>query len=80
MKGISLLSLFDDLGIKNSFSRPWVSSDNPFIESSFGIMKTSVKYPGKFENIHEARLWMADFVNWYNNYHRNSGNQYFTPA
>lgn len=80
MKGISLLSFFYDLGIKNSFSRPRVSNDNPFIESFFGTMKTSVKYPGKFENIHEARIWMADFVNWYNNCHRHSGNQYFTPS
>ena len=80
MKGISLLSLFYDLGIKNSFSRPRVSNDNPFIESFFGTMKTSVKYPGKFDSIHDARIWMADFVYWYNNHHRHSGNQYFTPS
>jgi transposase InsO family protein len=42
MKGISLLSLFYDLGIKNSFSRPRVSNDNPFIESFFGTMKTAL--------------------------------------
>jgi len=42
MKGVSLLALFDDLGCKNSFSRPRVSNDNPFIESFFGTMKCSI--------------------------------------
>jgi len=79
MKGISLLSMLYDLGCKNSFSRPRVSNDNPFIESFFGTMKCSVKYPGRFKNITEARIWMADFVDWYNTNHRHSGIYYFTP-
>lgn len=79
MKGISLLAMLYDLGCKNSFSRPRVSNDNPFIESFFGTMKTSVKYPGRFEDISEARKWLSDFVNWYNTSHRHSGIQFFTP-
>jgi transposase InsO family protein len=79
MKGISLLSLLYDLGCKNSFSRPRVSNDNPFVESFFGTMKCSVKYPGRFADIIESRRWMADFVDWYNTSHRHSGIYFFTP-
>lgn len=80
MKALNLLALFYDLGIKNSFSRPRVSNDNPFIESFFGTMKSRINYPGHFEDIQEALSWMADFVNWYNNQHKHSGINYFTPA
>lgn len=79
MKGISLLALLYDLGCSNSFSRPRVSNDNPFIESFFGTLKTSVKYPGKFESIDQAREWMASFIDWYHTQHRHSGIQFFTP-
>lgn len=79
MKGMSLLASLYDLGCKNSFSRPRVSNDNPFIESFFGTMKCSVKYPGRFKDIEDARIWMADFVNWYNTEHKHSGINYFTP-
>lgn len=79
MKGMSLLALLFDLGCKNSFSRPRVSNDNPFIESFFGTMKTSVKYPGRFKSMEQAREWMAMFIDWYHTKHRHSGIQYFTP-
>jgi putative transposase len=79
MKGISLLSLLYYLKCKNSFSRPRVSNDNPYIESFFGTMKCSVKYPGRFAGISEARTWMAEFVDWYNTAHRHSGINFFTP-
>ncbi|RKX72743.1 MAG: hypothetical protein DRP60_13260, partial [Spirochaetes bacterium] len=39
MKCLSLMALFNDLGICNSYSRPRVSNDNPFIESWFKTMK-----------------------------------------
>jgi putative transposase len=79
MKGISLLSLLYDLGCKNSFSRPRVSNDNPYGESFFGTMKGSVKYPGRFADITETRVWMAEFIDWYNIAHRHSGINFFTP-
>jgi len=79
MKGISLLSLLYDLGCKNSFSRPRVSNDNPYVESFFGTMKGSVKYPGRFAGITETRVWMAEFIDWYNIAHRHSGINFFTP-
>lgn len=79
MKGVSLLAMLYDRGCKNSFSRPRVSNDNPFIESFFATVKGSVKYPGRFRDLEHAREWMADFVNWYNTEHRHSGIEYFTP-
>ncbi len=79
MKGMTLLALLYVLGCKNSFSRPRVSNDNPFIESFFGTMKTSFKYPGKFESIEQEREWLASFVDWYHTKHRHSGIHYFTP-
>jgi transposase InsO family protein len=79
MKGLSLLALFYFLKISNTYSRPRVSNDNPFIESFFGTMKCSVKYPGRFDTIDEAREWMARFVAYYNTEHRHSGIAYFTP-
>ena len=79
MKGVTLLSMLYELGCKNSFSRPRVSNDNAFSESFFGRMKTSIKYPGHFKNIFEARMWMADFIHWYTTRHRHSGIEYFTP-
>lgn len=79
MKGLTLLSMLYDRGCKNSFSRPRVSNDNPFIESFFATVKGSVTYPGRFKALDQARQWLADFVDWYNTIHRHSGINYFTP-
>lgn len=79
MKGTSLMALFHKLDIVNSYSRPRVSNDNPFSESFFKTLKYSPKYPAKFNSIKEARIWMANFVDNYNNNHRHSGINYFTP-
>lgn len=80
MKGISLMALFYDLGISNSYSRPRISDDNPFIESWFKTLKTHVSYPGKFNSIYNARNWFAKFVHIYNNSHKHSGLHYITPV
>lgn len=79
MKGMSLMALFYDLGISNSYSRPRVSDDNPFIESWFKTLKTHVSYPGKFKTITDARRWFANFVDSYNGSHSHSGLYYITP-
>lgn len=79
MKGMSLMALFYDLGISNSYSRPRVSDDNPFIESWFKTLKTHVSNPGMFKTITEARTWFADFVHSYNGTHMHSGLHYITP-
>lgn len=79
MKGVSLLALFYSLGICNSYSRPRISNDNPFIESWFKTLKYGVSYPGKFSSIEEAREWFASFVAGYNNSHSHSGMHFITP-
>lgn len=79
MKGISLMTLFYDLGISNSYSRPRVSDDNPFIESWFKTLKYHVSYPGKFNSIAEAREWFSGFVHNYNTAHSHSGLNFMTP-
>ena len=79
MKGVSLLALFYKLEICNSYSRPRVSDDNPFIESWFKTMKYDVSYPGKFKTITAAREWFAEFVHNYNTAHSHSGLNYMTP-
>lgn len=80
MKGVSLLALFYSLGICNSYSRPRISNDNPFIEAWFRTLKYSVTYPGKFSSLEDARLWFADFVYSYNTTHSHSGMHFITPA
>lgn len=79
MKGLSLMALFNDLGICNSYSRPRVSNDNPFIESWFKTMKYNVSYPGKFSSVDDARSWFSNFVDFYNTSHRHSGLNFITP-
>ncbi len=80
MKGLSLLGLLYSLGVTNSFSRPRISNDNPFIESFFKTVKYSTKYPGRFDDINEAREWFAGFLHWYNKEHMHSALGYVTPA
>ena len=79
MKGMTLLALFYSLGICNSYSRPRVSNDNPFIESWFKTLKYDVTYPGKFSSIENAREWFANFVDSYNTGHSHSGLNFMTP-
>ena len=79
MKGVTLMALFYDLGICNSYSRPRVSNDNPFIESFFKTLKYGAAYPHKFPNLVVAREWFASFVNGYNSTHSHSGINFITP-
>ena len=79
MKGATMLMTLYNLGVIPSYSRPRVSNDNPFIESLFKTLKYTAGYPGKFKSMEEARMWMANFVNWYNTEHRHSAIGYVTP-
>lgn len=79
MKGGTILALFYQLGITPSFSRPRVSNDNPYIESFNSTMKRRVDYPNAFEQIGDARTWMADFIHYYNTEHMHSAIGYVTP-
>jgi len=80
MKGATLLATLQALGVAMSFSRPSVSNDNPFSESTFSTMKRRPAFPeGPFKSIEDARAWMTSFVRWYNTEHRHSGIRFVTP-
>jgi len=80
MKGATLLSTLQTLGIMPSLSRPSVSNDNPYSESLFRTLKYRPEYPEKaFENLVAARRWVQRFVNWYNGEHLHSSIKFVTP-
>ena len=81
MKGATMLATLQQLGIAASFSRPAVSNDNPYSESLFKTLKYRPDYPLKpFEDLPQARKWVADLVDWYNHEHRHSSIRVVTPS
>jgi putative transposase len=81
MKGATMLATLQRLGVVPSFSRPSVSNDNPYSESLFKTLKYRPGYPGKtFSELVDARRWVAQFADWYNNEHRHSAIRFVTPA
>ncbi len=81
MKGATMVATLQKLGVERSLSRPRVSDDNPFIESSFRTMKYRPNFPDKpFESLEAAQQWVEGFVAWYNEEHRHSGISFVTPA
>ncbi len=80
MKGATMLSTLQLLGVMPSFSRPSVSDDNPYSESLFKTLKYCPFYPeNKFTTLSAAQIWVSQFVHWYNHEHRHSGIRYVTP-
>lgn len=80
MKGATMLATMQSLGVMPSFSRPSVSNDNPYSEALFKTLKYNPSYPGKpFADITQARQWVSEFVDWYNNKHRHSALKYVSP-
>jgi putative transposase len=79
MKGATMLATLQKLGVIPSFSRPSVSNDNPYSESLFRTLKYTPAYPSKpFSSLEEARAWVHEFVQWYNEHHRHSGLKFVT--
>lgn len=79
MKGYSMLAMMQALNVTPSFSRPRVSTDNPYSESLFRTIKYRYSYPDYFCSIEEANQWMKEFAYWYNREHLHSGIDYVTP-
>ena len=80
MKGATMLSTLQRLGIMPSFSRPAVSDDDAYSESLFRTLKYGPRYPRKpFASIEAARQWTLEFANWYNREHCHSGIKFVTP-
>ena len=79
MRGSTILSTLQQLGVTPSFSRPRTSDDNPYSEALFKTLKYKINYPKFFSSLHEARSWIGDFVDWYNTEHKHSGIGMITP-
>lgn len=79
MKAGTILMTLYKLGIIPSYSRPRVSNDNAYIESFFKTLKYMRSYPKCFETMEDAKYWVADFIDWYNNRHLHSSIGYVTP-
>jgi len=80
MKGRTMLSMMQELGVMASRSRPAVSNDNPYSESLFGTLKYRPLMPVRpFVSIAQARKWAIGLVDWYNQEHRHSGIKFVTP-
>ena len=81
MKSQMLKVKMEELGIQSSFSRPRVSNDNPYSESTFRTLKYRPNWPSSgFKTLEEARDWVHEFVDWYNNKHKHSKINFVTPA
>lgn len=81
MKGATLRTTLQQLGIEPSYSRPRVSNDNAYSEALFRTCKYRPDYPSKgFATLDEARTWVGRFVAWYNEEHRHSALRFVTPA
>ena len=81
LKATTVLAMLHWLGVKPSYSRPRVSDDNAYVESLFRTAKYRPEFPDKgFSDLHQAPVWAADFVHWYNHEHRHSGIRYVSPA
>jgi putative transposase len=80
MTAHGFLDLLAELGVDPSHSRPRVSNDNAFSEAHFKTLKYQPDFPGQFRDIEHARVWCAQFFDWYNHHHQHSGLALFTPA
>jgi transposase InsO family protein len=80
MKGATMLATLQRLGVASSFSRPSVSDDNAICEAIFRTLKYRPGYPRRpFATRDAARVWVDDFVAWYNTEHLHSALRYVTP-
>jgi putative transposase len=80
MRSSPLINTLYALGVSQSFTRPKVKNDNAYSESLFRTLKYCPEYPDKsFKSLPEARLWVNDFVHWYNHIHKHSQIGFVTP-
>lgn len=79
MRAKSVALMYADLGVSKSFSRPYVSDDNPFSESQFRTLKYRPDFPDRFGCLLDSRAHCQQFFPWYNDQHRHSGIGMLTP-
>jgi transposase InsO family protein len=80
MKSIMLRAKLQELGVVSSYSRPRVSNDNPYSEALFRTVKYHPRWPSEgFASLEDTRMWVKEFVQWYNHEHRHSRIKFVTP-
>jgi putative transposase len=80
LKSQTVMQKLHELGIGSSHSRPRVSNDNAFIESMFRTLKYCPSWPSQgFESLETARIWVNEFMSWYNSDHKHSALKFVTP-
>jgi transposase InsO family protein len=79
MRSIATKVFFNNLGMKQLFSRPRTPNDNPQIESLFSTVKHVPKYPERFETISQAEKYFEEFFTWYNYEHYHTSIGMVTP-
>jgi putative transposase len=79
MKAKTFVQLLAQLGVEASYSRPYVSNDNPYSESHFKTMKYQPGFPQRFGSFEDAEAHCRAFFEWYNNDHYHSGIALMTP-
>ena len=81
MKGATMKTTMEKLGITASYSRPRVSNDNPFSEALFRTCKYRPDWPSKgFATKADAQTWVKSFAKWYNDAHLHSAIRFVTPS
>jgi transposase InsO family protein len=80
MTSKTVADLLEDLEVTRSHSRPKVSNDNPHIEAWNKTLKYAPVFPQRFASLAQARLFMTDFVTWYNECHHHAGIGMHTPS
>ena len=80
MKGATMKTTMEKLGIIASYSRPRVSNDNPFSEALLRTCKYRPNWPTKgFATKADAQAWVKSFASWYNGEHLHSAIRFVTP-
>lgn len=79
MKAKPIKKMFEIHHLPQIFARPRTPNDNPFIESVFGTVKQSPRYPGRFLDLTQTVDYFERFFTWYNHEHYHSGIDYVTP-
>jgi putative transposase len=79
MKAKNFQKMLKDLGIHQVFSRPRTPNDNPFVESSFSIVKGDPEYPGYFVDVEAAKCYFENYLREYNTERLHGGIGYVTP-
>jgi putative transposase len=79
MTSKSFALLLADLGVTKTHSRPHVSNDNPFSESTFKTLKYRPDFPDRFGCEQDARAHCRRFFDWYNHEHRHGALGLCTP-